>query len=88
MADAPAVCSVCTKPVKRNGMCGIHARSADLATARDREAQDLQHELHRQQQQLTLLGVQCRVVGYRIVLTHPEALIKRLRTIQIMQGAQ
>lgn len=78
---------LCGRPVKRNGMCGIHARSADLQTARKHEVQDKYQELHRLQKQLALLNVKCRVDGYRLVLTDAEGLVKRLRTIQIMAAA-
>ena len=69
-------------------MCGIHARSADLAQLRSQEVQDLKNDLHRICMQLRLLNVKCTTDGNKVILTDPEGLIRRMRTVQIMTDAR
>ena len=78
----------CGRPVKRNGMCGIHARSADLAQLRSEAVQDLKNDLHRICMQLPVLNVKCTTDGNKVILTDPEGLIRQMRTVQIMTDAR
>jgi len=68
-------------------MCGIHARSTDLAQLRSQEVRDLKNDLHRVCMQLRTLNVKCTTDGNKVILTDPEGLITRMRTIQIMTDA-